>query len=542
MKTLITVLATAAATAFVYDVNAQSLEKGKKLLAYERYESAEKELSSLAGNSPEANYYYGLVLLGEGKTNEAKAAFAKHASDFRNMAGTARVLFEEGKSAEAFKILQDIVDGAKKKDWEKYQVAADAITYSDKATQYDEAIAWYRTAHERKANQPEVMIGLGDALLRKNTGESNGEAVRMFDAVIAEGKMKSLAYARHGLIWLNARNYDEALKSYNLAKESDKENPLPYGDLADVYYRAGKYELAKQNIEEYLKLSDKSIRDQMRYGNILYLTKDYTGAAKIYQDLINAGEGKKTPSLYRGLAFTQYQNDQLSEAMKNFDTYRSTVSDTAKYTYEDYLYYAYVNNAMAKEDSVNAAKYQGIADQNFTLALQKSTDKDKTELYRKIADGYKETRNWSKVSEWYSKMIAEYPESSPLDYFNAGYYAYFAKDFTGAKAKLEAFNAKYPDEILGLYWLGRVAAAQDPEAKTGTAVEPFKTWLNKPLAEGKERKTEEYVYAYQYLALYEYNKGNGRAAVDYSKKVLEYDASNETAQQIIKYFAAKGIK
>ena len=439
-------------------------------------------------------------------------------------------------------MLQDIVDGAKKKDWEKYQVAADAITYSDKATQYDEAIAWYRTAHERKANQPEVMIGLGDALLRKNTGESNGEAVRMFDAVVAEGKMKSLGYARHGLIWLNARNYDEALKSYNLAKESDKENPLPYGDLADVYYRAGKYELAKQNIEEYLKLSDKSIRDQMRYGNILYLTKDYTGAAKIYQDLINAGEGKKTPSLYRGLAFTQYQNDQLPEALKNFDTYRSTVTDTSKYSYEDYLYYAYVNNAMAKQDSVNAAKYQSIADQNFTLALQKSTDKDKTELYRKIADGYKETRNWAKVSEWYSKMIAEYPESSPLDYFNAGYYAYFAKDFTGAKAKLEAFNAKYPDEILGLYWLARVAAAQDPEAKTGTAVEPFKTWLNKPLAEGKERKTEEYVYAYQYLALYEYNKGNGRAAVDYSKKVLEYDASNETAQQIIKYFAAKGIK
>ena len=65
MKTLITVLTTAAASAFVYDVNAQSLEQGKKLLAYERYQSAEKELSSLAGNSPEANYYYGLVLLGE---------------------------------------------------------------------------------------------------------------------------------------------------------------------------------------------------------------------------------------------------------------------------------------------------------------------------------------------------------------------------------------------------------------------------------------------------------------------------------------------
>ena len=150
MRTFITVLATAAASAVVYDVNAQSLENGKKLLSYERYSSAHSALEPLAASSPEANYYFGLVQLGEGNVEAAKATFAKYPKDYFNQAGTARVLFTEGKSDEAMKILTEIVDGAKKKDWEKYKVAADAITYSKTATQVDQAVAWYRTAKERK--------------------------------------------------------------------------------------------------------------------------------------------------------------------------------------------------------------------------------------------------------------------------------------------------------------------------------------------------------------------------------------------------------
>ncbi|RQO31697.1 hypothetical protein DBR32_07050 [Taibaiella sp. KBW10] len=542
MRTFITVLAATAASAVVYDVNAQSLETGKKFLSYERYSSAHAALQPLSASSPEANYYFGLVQLGEGDVNAAKASFAKFPKDFYNQAGTARVLFAEGKGDEAFKMLQEIVDGAKKKDWEKYKVAADAITYSKTATKLDEAVAWYKTAKEKKSDNAELLIGLGDALMRQNTGASNGEATQVFDEAIKIGGSNSLAYARKGLLWLNARQYKEALESYSQAKDADKENPLPYGDLAEVYYRSGKYELAKQNIEEYLKLSDKTTLDQLRYGNILYLTQNYKEATAKYKELIAQGQGEKTPTLYRGLAYAQYQDNNYAEALVSFDKYRSLVKDPKDFTYEDDLYYAYVNNALSKSDEANAAKYTATAEEYYVKALAKNTDEDKTALYRKIADGYKETKNWAKVSEWYDKLVKAYPEASPLDYFNAGYYAYFAKDLTKAKTGLETFNAKYPEENVGYFWLARIAAAQDPEAKTGTAVEPFKAWLNKAPKAGEARKKEDEITAYEYLALVSYNKNDGRGAVDYSKKIQALDPENKPSKQIIDYFAKKGIK
>lgn len=542
MRTFITALAATVASAVVYDVNAQSLETGKKYLSYERYSSAHAALQPLSASSPEANYYFGLVQLGEGNIDAAKATFAKFPKDFYNQAGSARVLFAEGKGDDAFKILQEIVDGAKKKDWEKYKIAADAITYSKTATKLDEAIAWYRTAKEKKSDNAELLIGLGDALMRQNTGASNGEATQLFDEAIKIGGANSLAYARKGLLWLNARQYKEALESYNLAKDADKENPLPYGDLAEVYYRSGKYELAKQNIEEYLKLSDKTTLDQLRYGNILYLTQNYKEAVAKYKELIAQGHGEKTPTLYRGLAYAQYQDNNYADALVSFDKYRSLVKDPKEFTYEDDLYYAYVNNALSKTDEANAAKYTATAEEFYVKALEKNTDEDKTALYRKIADGYKETKNWAKVSEWYSKLVKAYPEASPLDYFNAGYYAFFAKDFVKAKAGLEAFNAKYPDETIGYFWLARTAAAQDPDTKLGTAVEPFKAWLAKAPKDGEPHKKEDEILAYEYLALVAYNKNDGRGAVDYSKKIQALDESNTTSKQIIDYFAKKGIK
>lgn len=535
MKNFITLLATTAATAVVYNVNAQSIDLGKKYVSYERYESAKKALQPLATSSPEANYYFGLAQLNSGDPISAKATFAKYPNDFYNQAGTARVLFSEGKTTEANRLLQAIVDGAKKRDWERYKVAADAITYS-KGGNLNDAVSWYKTAKERNDKNADILIGLGDALMKQNTGASNGEATTNFEEALKLGTANSLAYSRLGLLWLNARQYDKALDNYTKAKDADRENPLPYGDLAEVYYRNSKYELAKQNIEEYLKMSDKSLNDQLRYGNILYLSKNYKEAEAKYAELIAAGMGSKYPTLYRGLAFAQYQNDNYPQALSNFDLYRGGVKDASLYTFEDDLYYAYVNAAMAKEDEANASKYNAIATEYFAKAIAREGTEDKMEVYRNIAESYNEAKNWSKVSEWYGNLVKAYPNASANDYFNAGYYAFFAKDFAKAETGLETFNTKFPEENIGWYWLARTKAAQDTEAKEGTAVNAFNTWLAKPLKDGDTRRKEDEIFAYQYLALYNYQKKNKSAAVDYSKKILALDPENTTAKQIIEYF------
>lgn len=544
MKTLITTLATITASALVYNVNAQSLEEGKKLFGYERYVSAEKMLQPLAASSPEANFYYGKSLLAQKKVAEAKAAFAKYGDDYMNKTGLASVLFANKKDAEAMAILQDIVDGAKKRDWEKLKFAADAITYSDNATQFDKAIEWYQSAKEKSKDDPNVLLGLADVLIRKNTGTSNGDAVELLTQLGKDSKLASLAYARQGHLWMRAINYPEALASYNKAKEADPQNPLPYEDLANAYYKSGTYNLAKENIEQYLKYSDKAPADQMRYGNILYYTKDYPAAAKIYQSLITEGMGKDYPSLYRGLAYSQYQNGDIETAYKNFGTYKTNMMATQQLTYEDYLTFGQISAAMAEKDSANSASYLKSSEENFTTALDtfnkgERTIEAKTKFYHQVIDAYKDAKEYGKVAEWYKKLIAIDPEASPTDYFNAGFYSYFNKDYAGAKESFEAFNKKYPEENLGYFWIARTKAAQDPDGKTGVAAEAFKTWLGRPDKEGEERKEEDLMFAYQYLAINAYQTADAKSAVMWSNKILALDSKNSTAIQIVNYYKDK---
>ncbi|HTO15317.1 MAG TPA: hypothetical protein VLZ83_06085 [Edaphocola sp.] len=536
MKTFWLALAASTATVMVYDVNAQSLEQGKKFLSYEKYKSAETALKSIITNNPEANYNYGLSLLGQNKISEAKAVFSTFPDDYMNQSGLARVLYAQGKGTEALAMLEDIVKNAKKRDWQKLKIAADAITYSEQATHIDEAISWYETAKDKSKNDPEVLLGLADGLLKKNTGEANGQAVNTLDDLIAKGEYVSLAYARQGDLWMRAKNYKEALNNYNKAKNADAANPLPYGDLANAYYRNGSYELAKENIVEYLKYSDKSTNDQLKYGNILYLTKDYAKAQKVFSDLINSGEGKKTPSLYRGLAFAQYQTKDYTEALENLNTYKNSLKANEQLKYDDYLYFGLINSGIAKVDTTNAKNYNLEAEQNFTKALSMETDGlvNKEEVYQQIIEGYKEAKEWGKVSEWYGKLVKAYPNSSASDYFNAGYYAYFDKNYKTAEEDFIIFNEKFPEQHIGYFWLGRTYAAQDPEAKTGKAERTLLEWLNYSETENDPKKSEDLIFANQYLALYYYTKGEKQSSIKYANKLLEIEPDNSAALTILK--------
>ena len=62
----------------IYAASAQSLETGIKMVQYERYENAKKELSGI--NSAMANFYLGLALLGQDKIEEARVIEKKNIS------------------------------------------------------------------------------------------------------------------------------------------------------------------------------------------------------------------------------------------------------------------------------------------------------------------------------------------------------------------------------------------------------------------------------------------------------------------------------
>lgn len=526
------ILVTAVATAFAFHVSAQSVQDGEKMINYGRYESAKKALEPIAGKEELANYYLGLAELGLENKDAARSIFARYPDDFYNQAGLARVLFLEGKTAEANKLLLAIVDKAKKKDWERYKVAADAITYTyTKGGNITDAIGWYEKAIAINDNA-DIRIALGDAYLKMQGG--GGKAMDNYESAVAKATNNSLAYSRIGSLWYDAHRYDDALKNFNLSKDTDPANPLPYKELAEAYQRAGRYERALENIEKFLELSDKSIDDQITYANLLFLSKKYPEAKAKIQELIAKGVSK--PYLYRLIGYSAYETQEYGKALENMRLFFSKETNPDKLINDDYVYTGKIFTALAGEDSLNTNGYNDSAEYYFNKVVALDTAKDKSELYKKIAEGYKDIKEYGKAGQWFGKVVADNPDAPAIDYFNWGLYAYYGRNYDDAAKAFQAMRSKYPSEGSALYWQARTAAAVDNEAKTGGAVPFYKEWLAFS-QEGYEQKDADLKNAYEYLAFYYYNTDNEKEAMVWINKILEKEPNNEFANQVKDYYA-----
>lgn len=515
----------AAALTLSLGVQAQTIEEGIKMLNYERYESAQKILEPLAAGNPRANYYLGLALIGNEKKDQAKAVFAKFPEDPANMSGSALISYLEGNAVQGQQQATAAAGKAKKKDWEPQKFAADALSAGGNATL---AVDLYTKALEKAPGNSTIMIPMADAYQKIEGGA--GKAMSTYENVTAKDNKNSLAYSRIGALWYAAKRYDSALLNYARAKEADPQNPLPYRDLANAYFYVGKYELAKQNSDEYLKLSDKSVEDKIQHANLLYLAKYYPEAISEMQDLINSGAEK--PYMYRIIGYSQYETGDYANALANMNIFFAKQS-ADKILPSDYMYYGNILSQNGKVDS---------ADVYFAKAISSDTAKDKSDLYRKIAEGFVAQKNenaYHKAGDWYARIVEEKPDTKALDYFYWGMYKYYGKKYEDAAKAFAAMRTKYADQPSAVYWQGRVAAAVDNEGKSGEALPFFNDWLNIPDSKDYTKKTADLNKAYQYIGLYYFNKGDNAQTKIYVDKILAIDPNDSFAKQLQELMSPK---
>ncbi len=501
-------------------LNAQSLDEAIKMYKYNRFETAQKMLEPMAASNPIANYYLGLCALAEDNIEKAKAIFQKYPDDAANNAGIARVLLLENKTPEAMSMLTKVASKAKKKDWKPFQYAADAITYTEGGDP-NVAIDWYNKALQvdRKG---ELLISLGDAYRKIQGG--GGNAMNNYEFAEADPQTQSLANYKMGNLWYGAKNYDSALAKYNRSSQQDPQNPLPFKDLANAYYRVGKYKISKENIEKYLELSDKTVDDQIQYANTLYLSKEYPAAITKMQQLIASGEER--PYMYRIIGFSQYETKDYENAKKNMDLFFAK-QDPKKTIPMDYLYYAKI---LMTEDA-NTEK----ANEFFKKGVEMDTAKDKTGTMREIAEAYKDANKYLPAAEWYKKITETNSENvEPLDYWWSGVMYFYGKEYALAEPMLKAMSEKYPQEPSSYYWLARVTVAgKDKDYKNGIATESFNKWLGMINQEDPAKKND-LIKAYTYMAMVAYNNNNKENAKLYCDKLLKLDPQESTATQILK--------
>ena len=296
---------------------AQSVQDGIKMYNYEKYQSAERILSSLA-TDPLANYYLGLCYLQEGDAAKASATFSKFPEDNANISGMARVAFANKDVNKGMQIAKDLATKSKKKDWMPEKYAADAITYSQ-GGDYQSAIGWYKDVLTKSPDETSTHIGLADAL-RKTPG-GGGDAMTNYEAVTEKDAKNSLAFTRIGDLWYEAKNYQSALDNYAKAKDADNTNPLPYRALARAYSSSGKYKQGLESVQKYFDLSDKTPADKINYMEAEFLAQSYCDAARMAKDMMNdISDAKQKTELYGILGFSEAQCGDSVDALKNVRT------------------------------------------------------------------------------------------------------------------------------------------------------------------------------------------------------------------------------
>jgi tetratricopeptide (TPR) repeat protein len=508
----------AASMVFSVGVQAQSIDEGIKMYNYERYQTARTMLEPQAAGNATANYYVGLSQIGLDDLAGAKATFSKFPEDPANMAGLARVAFEEKNATEGNKIAESVAGMAKKKNWEPLLYAADAITYTEGGNVM-QAIAWYKKALETSPDNVGLHLGLGDAYRKQQGG--GGEAMNNYEKITGKDPNNSLAHSRIGRLWYAATTYKLALESFDKAKEADPKNPIPYRELANAWQRSGNYEKAKENIAKYRELSDKNPAVEQQYLDLLYLSKDYPKAISGARELISAGS--KRPGVHGILGASLFEagdSTTTAEAAAEYGTYIQ-MQDKSKITPKDYVLYGRILMASGNTDGAN---------ENFSKGLDADTAQDKSATYREIAEAFRKKNIYTTSAEWYGKLIEKYPNTQALDYFWRGAMLYYAKNYPEADKEFEAMATKYPDQPSAIYWRGRTNAAMDEEGKTGVASPYYNQWLEKvgPTYE----KKNDLMQAYQYLALVAFNKSNKADLKKYLDLIEGIEPTNAFLKQL----------
>ena len=511
-----------AATALVLSTGAraQNLDEGRKMVRYERYQTAKTGLQPLAATDATANYYLGLAQLGAEDVAGARATFTKYPDDAANLAGLARIAYQEKNTADGDRLVAAITSKAKKKDYLPYLYAADAVNYGGGSPQA--AVDLYKKALER-ADNADVRIGMADAYQKMQSG--GGEAMTNYETVTGKDPKNSLAFSRIGKLWYDAHNYKLALDAFQKAKDADPSNPLPYRDLANAYYMSGAYEKAKQNIEEYLKYSDNTCDDKITYANILFLAKYYQEAQTKMQEVL--GSCGERPYMYRVLGYSQYETKDYTNAMQNMRTFFSKNTDPKRIIGSDYLYMGKLYNQSKNIDS---------AEFYYNRALTFDTSAaNRYKVYTEMAEGYKALNTdigYNKAAEYYGKALQANPTPSAIDYFWYGAMTYYAKKYDNAGRIFMEMETKFPDQPSATYWRGRVAAAQDNEGKTGAAIPFFDQWLGK-VGENYDKKND-LVTAYRYYAVYYYNKPDKAKMNEYMNKIKAINPNDDVLLQLQK--------
>jgi tetratricopeptide (TPR) repeat protein len=324
---------------------------------------------------------------------------------------------------------------------------------------------------------------------------------------------------------VRAKNYEEAIKNFNDALAIDAAFPLAHRELSDLYFRAGKFDKAKTEFDEFTKNAEPTIDTKIRSAKILYKNERYDDAITAMNEVLKVQPNNYI--MYRLLAYSFTKKEKMTDAETYFQKYFQLVPQKELIA-TDYSNYAKVLNAGGK-DSLAIVSYKRA------MEIDNSFD-----FNADILISYFKQKKYSQVTTEFENIVAKNSNvKDPNIYYNAARSYYYQDKFKAADSAYALVNKLSPKYAGG--WWGRVRCnLRMDSTNVNYAAKPFYDKYLEVAKLDDPKNKSNVIEAYHYLADFSFTKeGDKDKAKDYCEKILALDPDDQQAKDVLKGLAEK---
>lgn len=525
MKKLLTLIMIFVLTAFA--VPAQTIKEAKNEIYYQRYETAKTVLQSVIAkdNTPEAFYLLSEVYLQQKNTEAASDIIQKGLDQVAAQGlsqkqaplvyiGKAHLMLNDGKTAEAKALLEEVLNAGKNKD-------ADALYAAGRAhidSKYGDmgwAVNTLSKAVKRDKKNPAVYTALADAYKKAIDGSN---AVVFYDKAISVDSKFAEAMYKKGKLYKSHNNPQVYLEKFNSAIAMDSTYTPALYELYYYYFYVD-VAYAQKYQDAYLRHAELSIENDYMRTDLLYVSQKYNEAITAANNTIQKVGKDVKPRMYKLLAYSQASVGDSTAALENMNTYFSKQIDTSIVA-KDYELKAKLL------ETVNPDKSLAVEWYKKAVAAEKEKEEKVGYMYA-LADIQKELGNREREAVWREGIYKNKEKSTNLDIYKWGMALYSAEDYTKADSVFAIYEAKYPDQLHGYLWRARCNALIDTAMTMGLAVPHYIDLARVADSLGTEKNKAVILRAYNYLGIYEANiTKNYPVSLGYFEKMLAIDPAN----------------
>lgn len=529
-----TIIFAVAALTWVLNLQAQSLEEGKKFMYYERFASAKEEFSKLVAAKPAdaaANYWLGQAFIALGDAAKAKEVYQQalqaKANDPLLLVGMGHIELLEDKTADARNRFETALSLSKSKDLEVLHAIGRANTYT-KAGDANYGISKMNLATALKGfKDPAVYVTMGDAYRKLVDG---GNAVLSFKNALSLNPKLAAARHKEGLIYETQKNREFFLPAFEDAVEMDPQyGPALYSLYAYWYYRD--VTKAEDYLNKFIAAIDQDAQNDYFRIDLKYAARKFDDAIQESNALIaKVGADVIKPRIYRLKAYSYKSLSDFTNAIQSADEFfrRAKPEDIVPKDYELY------GDILANINGSEPKAYEW-----YEKAMNADTSSENKSAYlQKAADLAKKQKDKAGIAYWLSKQYNAKANPSNVDLYNLGRAYFDAGDsashyYSKADSIFALYTERYPTQPYGYYWRGRSSWSIDTNMAMGMANPHFEKFVEVAYSSPDSTSFLPQVkVAYKYFIGYNiFVKKDYKTAIDFCDKILVIDPNDREATE-----------